>query len=85
MRVLVVEDDPKTAAFVRRALTANGAVVDVLGNGDEALSAIGSTPYDVVVLDIMLPGRDGLSVVRQLRSAGPRADHPGASHWRTDG
>ena len=68
MRVLVVEDDPKTAAFLRRALTANGAVVDVLGNGDEALLAIGNTPYDVVVLDIMLPGRDGLSVVRQLRS-----------------
>jgi DNA-binding response OmpR family regulator len=68
VRVLVVEDDPKTATFVRRALTANGAVVDVLGNGDEALSAIGNTPYDVVVLDIMLPGRDGLSVVRQLRS-----------------
>jgi DNA-binding response OmpR family regulator len=68
MRVLVVEDDPKTATFVSRALTDAGSVVDVLGNGDEALSAIGDRSYDVVVLDIMLPGRDGLSVVRQLRS-----------------
>jgi DNA-binding response OmpR family regulator len=68
VRVLVVEDDPKTAAFVSRALTASGAAVDVLGDGVEALAAIGNTPYDVVVLDIMLPGRDGLSVVRQLRS-----------------
>ncbi len=68
MRVLVVEDDPKTAGFVSRALTDAGCVVDVLGNGDEALSAIGDSPYDVVVLDIMLPGRDGLSVVRQLRA-----------------
>jgi DNA-binding response OmpR family regulator len=68
VRVLVVEDDPKTATFVSRALTAAGDAVDVLGNGNEALSALGNTPYDVVVLDIMLPGRDGLSVVRQLRS-----------------
>jgi DNA-binding response OmpR family regulator len=66
--VLVVEDDPKTATFISRALVAGGDAVDVLGNGDDALSAIASTPYDAVVLDIMLPGRDGLSVVRRLRS-----------------
>lgn len=70
MRVLVVEDDRKTAAFIRRALTAAGHAVDVLCNGDDALAAIGVTAYDVVVLDIMLPGRDGLSVVRQLRAHG---------------
>ena len=68
MRLLVVEDDSKTAAFIRRALITAGHVVDVIGDGTEALSAIHETPYDVVVLDIMLPGRDGLSVVRQLRS-----------------
>ena len=67
MHVLVVEDDRKTAAFVGKALTAAGYAVDVLGNGDEALDAICRTPFDAVVLDIMLPGRDGLSVVRQLR------------------
>jgi len=68
MHVLVVEDDPRTAAFVRRALGAAGWVVDVLDNGDDALAAILQAPVDVVVLDIMLPGRDGLSVVRQLRA-----------------
>jgi DNA-binding response OmpR family regulator len=67
MRVLVVEDEKKTASFVRKALQAEGHVADVLHDGAEALTAISHTPFDVVVLDIMLPGRDGLSVVRQLR------------------
>jgi heavy metal response regulator len=68
MRILVVEDDRKTAAFVSKALKSAGYAVDVLGNGHDALSAIGHTAFDLVVLDIMLPGPDGLSVVRQLRS-----------------
>jgi len=67
MRVLVVDDDRKTAAFISKALKAEGCAVDTLHNGDEALAAILATTFDVVVLDIMLPGRDGLSVVRQLR------------------
>lgn len=70
MRVLVVEDDRKTAAFVEKALKGEGWAVDVLGDGSEALSALLATPFDAVVLDIMLPGRDGLSVVRQLRRLG---------------
>ena len=72
MRLLVVEDDPKTAAFVAKALRSAGHTVDVLANGDEALTAITSTPYDGVVLDVMLPGRDGLSVLRRLRTEGDR-------------
>ncbi len=67
MRVLVVEDERKTASFVRKALQTEGFAVDVCGNGDDALAAVRTTPFDVVVLDIMLPGRDGLSVLRQLR------------------
>jgi DNA-binding response OmpR family regulator len=67
MRVLVVEDEKKTASFIRKALQAEGFAVDVCHNGDEALTAPRATPYDAVVLDIMLPGRDGLSVLRQWR------------------
>lgn len=67
MRVLVVEDEKKTASFIRKALQAEGFAVDVCHNGDDALAAAINTPFDGVVLDIMLPGRDGLSVLRQLR------------------
>jgi len=67
MRILVVEDEKKTAAFIRKALQAEGYAVDVCGNGADALTAALTTPFDALVLDIMLPGRDGLSVLSQLR------------------
>jgi len=67
MRVLVVEDERKTASFVRKALQADSFAVDVMANGEDALLAAAGTPFDAIVLDIMLPGRDGLSVLRQLR------------------
>src|SRR5947208_11168889 len=67
MRVLVVEDEKKTASFIRKALQAEGFAVDVCHNGDEAWAAASLTPFDAIVLDIMLPGRDGLSLLRQLR------------------
>src|SRR5271165_3790786 len=67
MRVLVVEDEKKTASFIRKALQSEGFAVDVCHNGDEGWAAAWSTPFDAIVLDIMLPGRDGLSVLRQLR------------------
>ena len=73
MRILVVEDEKKTASFIRKALQAEGFAVDVCGNGDDALAAVAATDFDGLVLDIMLPGRDGLSVLRQLRERGNKA------------
>lgn len=67
MRVLVVEDEVKMASFIRRALEAEGLAVDVVPTGEQALASALTTPFDAVVLDIMLPGRDGLSVLRELR------------------
>jgi DNA-binding response OmpR family regulator len=67
MRVLVVEDEKKTALFIQKALQSEGFAVDVCRNGEDTLVAATTTPFDVVVLDIMLPGCDGLSVLRQLR------------------
>jgi len=67
VRLLVVEDEKKTASFIRKALQAEGFAVDVCHNGDDGLAAARATPFDAIVLDIMLPGRDGLSLLRQLR------------------
>jgi DNA-binding response OmpR family regulator len=67
MRVLVVEDERKMASFVRKALQAEGFAVDVCSSGNEALAVASCTPFDGIVLDIMLPERDGLSVLKQLR------------------
>jgi DNA-binding response OmpR family regulator len=70
MRVLVVEDERKTASFIRKALQEEGFAVDVCLTGDDALIAPNATSYDGIVLDIMLPGRDGLSLLRHWRKRG---------------
>jgi two-component system OmpR family response regulator len=67
MKVLVIEDEKKIASFVRKGLEAQGFVVEVSLRGDEGLALLTSRPYDAAVLDIMLPGRDGLSILRSLR------------------
>ena len=67
MRILIVEDEKKMASFIRKALQAEGFAVDVLHEGSGVLAAASATLFDVIILDIMLPGRDGLSVLRLLR------------------
>jgi len=67
MRILVVEDERKIAGFIRQGLAEQGFDVEVCGNGDEAFTLATTRPYDTIVLDIMLPGRDGLSILRGLR------------------
>ena len=67
MRILVVEDERKIAGFIRQGLEEHGFDVDVSGNGDDAFTLATTRSYDAIVLDIMLPGRDGLSILRGLR------------------
>jgi two-component system OmpR family response regulator len=67
VKVLVIEDDKKIASLIRKGLQAQGFVVDVCLGGDEGYALATSRPYDALVLDIMLPGRDGLSILRNLR------------------
>jgi two-component system, OmpR family, response regulator len=70
MRALVVEDEVKMAALIRRGLVEEGYAADVAQTGEEALWMARATPYDAIVLDLMLPGRDGLEVCRELRENG---------------
>jgi len=68
MRILIVEDEAKTAAYLRRGLSENGFVVDLAADGTDGLHLALTQPYDLVILDAMLPGRDGWSVLRELRA-----------------
>src|SRR5262245_29150138 len=68
MRILVVEDEQKVASFIRRGLEAEHHHVDVAHDGDAGLARALDEDYDLVILDVMLPRRDGLSVLRELRA-----------------
>jgi len=70
MRVLVVEDQPKMSRLLQRGLKDDGIVADVTDNGEDALWMAGSTEFDAVVLDVMLPGIDGFETCRRLRADG---------------
>jgi two-component system OmpR family response regulator len=70
MHILVVEDEVKMAALIRRGLTEEGLTVDIAGTGEDALPMARSTGYDVIVLDVVLPGIDGFGTCRQLRVEG---------------
>ena len=70
MRVLVVEDQVKMSRLLQRGLRGDGFATDVATNGEDALWMAGSTPYDAIVLDVMLPGIDGFETCRRLRDDG---------------
>jgi len=67
MRILIVEDEPKTAAYVRKGLMEHGYVVDVASDGLDGLHLATTTEYDLSLLDVMLPGIDGWSVLQGVR------------------
>jgi DNA-binding response OmpR family regulator len=67
MRILLAEDEPKVAQHLRQGLAAEGYAVDLAMDGDEAIWLAKNHPYDVMALDVMMPGKDGFTVVRQLR------------------
>jgi two-component system copper resistance phosphate regulon response regulator CusR len=70
VKILVVEDEKKAAAYLRKGLGENGYVVDLAADGEEGLRLARSGSYELVILDVMLPGRDGWSVLGELRREG---------------
>ncbi len=70
MRLLVVEDDKKIAAAIRKGLTFHGFDVSVAHNGEEGFYRLNAEPFDLVILDIMLPSRDGIEILTTLRKLG---------------
>ena len=70
MRILIAEDEPKTAAYLRKGVSESGYVVDCAGDGEEALHLALTSEYDLLILDVMLPGRDGWAVLAELRKQG---------------
>jgi two-component system copper resistance phosphate regulon response regulator CusR len=73
LRILVIEDEAKTAKFLKKGLGEAGFVVDVAGDGLDGLHLVQELQFDVVILDVMLPGLDGWQVLSRLRREGRRA------------
>ena len=71
-RLLVAEDEPRIAAFLEKGLKANGFAVTVVDDGDDALHLADSDDFDLLILDVGLPGRDGFAILRELRARGRR-------------
>jgi two-component system, OmpR family, response regulator len=72
MRILLIEDDRQTAAYIAKGLTEEGHIVDSLSDGRDGLVHATAEPYDLVIVDRMLPGLDGLALVKTLRAAGSK-------------
>ncbi|MDR4480724.1 MAG: response regulator transcription factor [Nitrospira sp.] len=72
MRILIVEDDPNLAGFIQKGLREERYAVDLAQEGEEGLLMASTTSYDLLILDVMLPGLDGFTVCRRLRAVGNR-------------
>lgn len=72
MKILVIEDDKTTSAYIRNGMVELGHVVDIAENGRDGLFLAAGEPYDVMIVDRMLPGLDGLGIVKTIRAAGVR-------------
>jgi two-component system copper resistance phosphate regulon response regulator CusR len=70
MHILIVEDDKKTAAYLSKGLSESGFIVDTTDKGEEGLRLACTLDYDLIILDVMLPGRDGWSVITEIRRIG---------------
>jgi DNA-binding response OmpR family regulator len=70
MRILVVEDDPKIGNFVKHGLEQERFLVEMVENGNQAIEYVMNSIFDAIVLDVILPGKDGFSVLREMREAG---------------
>lgn len=70
MRMLIVEDEPKTAAYLQKGLSEHGFVVDIVAQGEDGLHLALTGQYDLVILDVMLPARDGWSILAEMRRSG---------------
>ncbi len=70
MKILIVEDEPRAVAYLRKGLVENGFVVDATSDGDEGLRLACAGDHDLLILDVMLPRRDGWSLLAELRQAG---------------
>ena len=70
MKILIVEDERKTAAYLRKGLSESGFTVDIADDGEEGLHLAQTGDYDLIVLDVMLPERDGWSVLSEVRRSG---------------
>lgn len=72
MKILVIEDDKTTSAYIRNGMAELGHVVDIAENGRDGLFLAAGEPYDVMIVDRMLPGLDGLGIIKTIRAAGVR-------------
>jgi two-component system OmpR family response regulator len=73
LRILLIEDDAETADYIAKGLTEQGHLIARAGDGNDALLAAMSETFDLLIVDRMIPGLDGLKLVRTLRSAGHEA------------